>query len=213
VFRHTALFLLRETTTPEQQREMLRGLESLLEECPTVRGGDCGSALRDTRGTRDVALHLDFDDPEGYRAYVAHPVHVEVSGFNASLSVDGATARIDWRYDGPPRVNPGGVRHCEAFTWSGGAEPSVLAAAAALSAMEGVLSTVAVVDSGDDPRASDWILDVELADEAAARAFLTGDAYREFSNGVAASVDASRTARVTHIDHGRSALRASPVPR
>lgn len=212
MFRHTALFLLRETITPEQQNQMLRGLESLFEECPTVRGGDYGSALRDTRGTRDVALHLDFDDPEGYRAYVAHPVHVEVSGFNASLSVDGATARIDWRYDGPPRVNPGGVRHCEAFTWSGGANLSVIAAAEALSASEGVLSAVAVVDSGDDPRASNWILDVELADEDTARAFLTGDAYREFSNAAASGVDVGRTARVTHIDHGRTRLRASPVP-
>ncbi len=208
MFRHTALFLLRETTTPEQQDEMLRGLESLFEECPTVRGGDYGSALRDTGGTCDVALHLDFDDPDGYRAYVAHPAHVEVSAFNASLSVEGSTARIDWRYDGPPRVNPDGVRHCEAFTWSGGADLSVLAAAEALSATEGVLSAVAVVDSGDDPRASDWILDVELADEGAARAFLTGDVYHEFSNAVAASVEVSGTARVTHIDHGRTTLRA-----
>jgi hypothetical protein len=210
VFRHTALFLLRETTTPWQRDEMLRGLERLIGECPTVRGGEFGSALGQISGTRDVALHLDFDDPEGYRAYVAHPVHVEVSAFNASLSVPDATARIDWRYDGRPRVNQGGVRHCEMFTWAAGVDVGVFAAAAGLSRVDGVHSAVAVVDSGDDPRASDWILDVELADEDAANAFLAGGAYREFASATVDRVEPDRTARITHVEQSRSAIRASP---
>ena len=201
MLRHTALFLLRETTSPEQRDAMLRGLACLLEECPTVRGGDYGAALESEPfgASRDVALHLDFDDVDGYRAYVAHPVHVEVSGFNRSLSVDGRTARVDWRYDGPPRVSPGRVRHCEAFVWARAPHEGVLEAAAALAGAEGVLSAVAAADSEGDPRASDWILDVELADEASARAFLAGPAYGGFSSAAAAAVDPARTARITHL--------------
>jgi hypothetical protein len=201
VLRHTALFRLRETTTRQQREAMLRGLASLLEECPTVRGGDYGTALpiEPFAGTRDVALHLDFDDADGYEAYVAHPAHVAVSGFNRSLSVDGTTTRVDWRYEGPARLSASRVRHCEAFVWARAPDRDTLAAATALSGADGVLSALAVPDSGGDPRAADWILDVELPDEEAARAFLGGAAYAEFAHVAAATVDSERTARITHL--------------
>jgi hypothetical protein len=191
VFRHTALFLLRETT-PDERRTMLQGLASLLTDCVTVVGGDFGVRLEGPRkaGDYDVALHLDFEDPEGYEAYVRHPVHVEVSSFNASLSVEGTTQRLDWRYEGPPRVSPGLVRHCELFT--GKPEERLLAG---LESAEGVVSALAVADSGSDPRASDWILDVELQDVEAARDLLAVDGYRELD----LAVGPRRTARITHL--------------
>jgi hypothetical protein len=191
VFRHTALFLLRETT-PDERRTMLQGLASLLTDCPTVVDGDFGVRLEGPRSTGDydVALHLDFQGPEGYEAYVRHPVHVEVSAFNASLSVQGTTQRLDWRYEGPPRVSPGLVRHCELFT--GKPDEKLLAG---LGSAEGVVSALAVADSGSDPRASDWILDVELEDVEAARALLAVDGYRELD----LAVGPHRTARITHL--------------
>jgi hypothetical protein len=174
---------------------MLRGLASLLAECPTVLGGDFGERLEGPRrpGDYDVGLHLDFVDTEGYAAYVRHPAHVRVSAFNASLSVEGSTQRVDWRYDGPPRVSPGLVRHCELFT--GELDEALLARAAALGSAEGVLSALAVADSGSDARASDWILDIELENVAAARSLLAGERYHAFAEGA----DPHRRARITHL--------------
>jgi Stress responsive A/B Barrel Domain len=211
VLRHTALFLLRETT-PEPREAMLRRLASLLLQCPTVRGGDYGDRLSPSPapGGYDVALHLDFDDAAGYDAYRAHPIHVAAAALNASLSVPESTVRIDWRYGGPPRVGPDRVRHCEVLAWSGaapaGARATALDAARALARVEGVLSAVVAEDSGGDARASDWILDVELSDEPAARAFLAGAAYREAAAAIARAVDEGRTARITHLERGSAAV-------
>ena len=187
---------------------MLQGLASLLDECPTVLGGDYGESLAPLRkpSDYDVALHLDFADEKGYAGYVAHPTHVAVSGFNATLAVEGRTTRVDWPYDGPSRVGPRRVRHCAAFIWAAEGTPErradALAAVGGLGAQPGVISTVAALDTGGDPRASDWILDVELEDEAAARSLLGSAAYRDAMAAVAVAVDPGRTARVTHAERG-----------
>jgi len=70
----------------------------------------------------------------------------------------------------------------------------------ALADTPGLLSLLVAEDAGDDPRAADWILDLELPDAAAARAFLDGDGYRAAAAAVAAAVDAPRTARITHLE-------------
>jgi hypothetical protein len=192
---------------------MLRGLASLLDDCPTVLSGDYGEALfadAQRPGGYDVALHLDFADADGYAAYVAHPTHVAVAAFNASLSVEepeGSTVRVDWLYDGPARVHPGAVRRCEAFVWADGVDPGdrerALEAVSLLYAEPGVLSALAAEDAGGDPRAADWILDVELSDESAARGFLEGDGYTTARAAIEAAVDPGRTARITHAERGR----------
>jgi hypothetical protein len=205
VFRHSALFRLG-ATTPGQRDAMLQGLASLLEECPSVRAGDYGERLfpAAAAGGYDVALHLDFDDAAGYAAYVAHPTHLAVSAFNASLAIPDSTVRIDWCYGGPPRVQGGRVRHCEVFVWAetapAGARTEALRAVNAFADTPGLLSLLVAEDAGDDPRAADWILDLELPDAAAARAFLDGHGYRAAAAAVAAAVDASRTARITHLE-------------
>jgi hypothetical protein len=204
MLRHTALFRLRKSTTPGERETMLRGLASLLDECPTVRAGDYGESLfpgPHAPNDYDVALHLDFDDAEGYAAYVDHPTHVAVAAFNASLAVDSSTVRIDWLYDGPARVSAQRVRHCEVFVWAADADRArALAAASSLGAEAEVVSAVAALDAGGDPRASDWILDLELRDAQAARMLLDGEAYRSFVAAAAPAVDASRTARITHLE-------------
>jgi hypothetical protein len=48
----------------------------------------------------------------------------------------------------------------------------------------------------------DWILDVQLADRAAAEAFVTGGAYREVMADVAGATKYEWTARMTHTMHG-----------
>jgi len=207
VLRHTALFLLRDSTTESARKDMLRGLERLFEECPTVLGGDFGESLPPREEpSYDVALHLDFADADGYLAYVSHPTHVAVSSFNATLAVHRRTARVDWRYDGPLRWGPGRVRLCAAYVWAPGATEA--ARRAALSAVDrladqpGVISAVAALDEGGDPRASDWILDLELTDESSARALLNGDAYRSATAALAPAIEPRRTALVMHAGRG-----------
>jgi hypothetical protein len=203
MLRHTALFLLGETVTAADRQAMLDGLASLFTECPTVRGGDYGEALPgdDGVGRYDVALHLDFDGLDEYEEYVAHPVHVAVSSFNATLAVEGTTARIDWEHDRPAAA--GAVRHCEVLEWNRVADASARRAAidtaASIAGADGVVSAVAAENAGRDRRAAHWLLDVELADETAARSFLTGAGYREVAAVVAPAVDASRTAWITHL--------------
>src|SRR5207244_11527644 len=55
--RHSVLWTLRDTTTPEQQVEMLKGLSYLCMECRDVRAGDYGSDLLDRKSTRLNSSH------------------------------------------------------------------------------------------------------------------------------------------------------------
>jgi hypothetical protein len=198
VFRHTALFLLRPETTPDQRREMLRGLASLEAACPTVRALDFGENAFPGTGAYDVALQLDFDDADGYAAYVADPGHSQVAEFNASISVANSTARVDWHPAGPHQAS---ARHVAVFRWADGADrDEALTAAAALAGAPGVVSADAAENAGTDARGWDWILDVTFADLPAARAFVAGEAYRAAMAVVASSVVVGATAHVTHLE-------------
>jgi len=199
LFRHTALFLLRPETTSEQRTEMLRGLASLPESCSTVRALEFGdNALADARLPRayDIALHLDFDDAEGYGAYFADPRHTQVAEFNASISIADRTARVDWLHDGEPA---GPVRHVAAFVWgrgrprrrSRGRGVARRRSGRQLGSRRGARRT--------DSRAWDWLLDLVLDDLAAARAPLEGPRYREVMEAVGPAVVAGATAHVTHL--------------
>src|SRR5579872_1261883 len=53
VLRHSVLWMLRETTSPELRLEMLEGLAFLGTECPMVRHGDYGEDI--FGGSRDLA--------------------------------------------------------------------------------------------------------------------------------------------------------------
>jgi hypothetical protein len=204
MFRHTALFLLHPTTTAAQRIHMLEGLESLIETCPTVRGLDYGERLfGPSTSAYDVALHLDFDDADGYAAYVADPGHMSVSEFNASVTHAERTARVDWLPERPLSSAPGHVRHCTAYVWAQGADGSArkraLEAAAELGNADGVVSAAVAEHAGSDPRASHWILDVELVDAAAAAELLDGPSYADAVAAITPAVATGRTASVTHL--------------
>ena len=205
MFRHTALFLLRDDTDPAQLQLMLRGLAFLRMECPTVVAGDYGEDLfggSRAAGSYDVALHLDFADAQAYASYVAHPAHVEVSNLNASLSVTSRTARIDWVYEGEPRTRRGAVRHCALFTFAPWADVTAragtLEAARGLAATRGVASIAVGPNGGEDPRASDWLLDMVFDDEQAAQTVLAGADYAATMALVDAATLPAQHAAVTH---------------
>jgi hypothetical protein len=229
MLRHSVIWRLRDTTTPELQAEMLRGLAYLRLECPMVRSGDYGEDL--FGGSRrfderppfavspvwrrgpdgppanyDVALHLDFDGWDAYRQYGPHPAHQAASRFNGTVSWDEFTARVDWYLDGETPTRRGHVKHVAMFVWADGvpegARQRALDAVRALGAAPGVEAVSLGRNVGRLVSDYDWIMDVQLADRAAAERLLGGAHYARAMEAVAAATKYEWTARLSHIMRG-----------
>jgi hypothetical protein len=227
VLRHSVLWTLRDTTTPELRLEMLKGLAFLGSECPMVRHGDYGDDIfarpRDPGGTPhtpmwrregleperdfDAALHLDFDDWAGHEAYSADQTHTAASRFNESVSWDELTARVDWFYDGEPPTRRGHVRHVAMFVWGDGVDEAArrrgFDAVEALAELPEVGALATGTNVGRLTSDYDWILDVQLPDRLAAERLLSGAAYAEAMETLAGLTKFEWTARVTHVMRGR----------
>jgi hypothetical protein len=78
MIRHIAVFRWREGTTPEQVAALHAGLAALPGQVPSIRAYTHGPDLELGEGRWDYALVGDFDDAEGYQAYVDHPAHDDV---------------------------------------------------------------------------------------------------------------------------------------
>lgn len=76
---HIALFRWAEGTTSEQVQAFADGLDAMVPKVPTIRGYRHGRDLGVTEGAWDYAVVAEFDSVADYRAYAAHPVHVDVS--------------------------------------------------------------------------------------------------------------------------------------
>lgn len=226
--RHSVLWTLRDTTTPEQRVEMLKGLSFLCLECKDVRAGDYGSdlfggsqPLKDVKpwertprwrspagppANYDMALHLDFDDWAAHDAYGADPVHDAASAFNEKASWEELTARVDWWYDGPTLSRRGGVRHVAMLLWADDAgEAARERARDGLRRLQDVagVETVTIGENiGHLTTDFDSILDVQLSDVDAARRLLEGEPYGEAMRNVAAATKFEWTARLTHVMRG-----------
>jgi len=221
--------MLRDTTTPEQKVEMLKGLAYLCMECRDVRAGDYGSdlfgggqPLRDVKpwlrtprwrslerppANFDTALHLDFDDFAGHDAYGADPIHHAASEFNARVADDELTARVDWWYEGPPLTRRGHVRHVAMFVWADDAtqqaKRQALDASRRLEEAPGVETVTTGENVGRLKTDFDWILDVQLPDAEAVHRLIEGELYAEAMRTVAAATKYEWTARLSHIMRGR----------
>ncbi|PEG35433.1 hypothetical protein CQY20_21870 [Mycolicibacterium agri] len=154
----------------------------------------------------DLALHLDFEDWEAFRAYAADPTHDAASKSNEVTSFDEFTARVDWYYDGDaPPTRAGHVKHAAMFIWkdeaSEGERAAAIAAVESLTKVEGVERALVGHNVGNNPTDYDWIMDLELPDPATTRSFLEGSAYREAMNAVAAATKYEWTARLSHVMH------------
>ncbi len=225
MLRHTALFLHRDTTTPEQHLTMLKGLAYLRFECRSVRALDYGDDLLGGSGPRwgvkpwlrtpawraqeegpasnhDVALHLDFDDDEGFAAYNDDGTHGEVGAYNASVNVGDLTARINYWYDGPPAIAPGRVRHTALFLWKpAAADAEKRAALEAVEALGDAPGVERVTIGHNVPLLAtdyDWILDLYVADVAA----VSGAHYAEAMAAVIPATQYEWTARICHLMRG-----------
>jgi hypothetical protein len=225
MLRHTALFLHRDTTTPQQALHMCKGLAYLRFECESVRALDYGTdifggsqVLREVKPWRrtplwraersgpvasyDVALHLDFDDEAGLAAYDGHDAHHEVGDYNASVSAAEFTARVDYWYDGPPLTERGLVRHTALLVWQETADQAARHAATgavrALAGFPGVTRVTIGENVGKLTTDYDWIMDIRLDSAQAARALLASTEYAELDATLADTTKFEWTARLTH---------------
>jgi hypothetical protein len=225
MLRHTALFLYRDTSTEEQKLVAKKGLAYMSYACPMVRALDFGSDLlggsspmietkpwertpvwraRETGPpfNWDMSLHLDFDDQEGMDAYNKDAVHHEVAVYNESVCRPELTARIDWWYDGPPRIEKGLIRHTSLFHWRDDAserqKDDVREAFRSLNGAVPSLKSL-VTGDGNGHLATDYdlIVDAIFGDLADFEACREHAAYRE---ALALAIDATKyewTARLT----------------
>ena len=229
MLRHTALFLHRDTTSADQQLTMLKGLAYLRFECRSVRALDFGPDVLGGSGPRwdvkpwlrtpvwraqqegpasdhDVALHLDFDDDEGFDAYNRDETHGEVGAYNASINVGDLTARINYWYDGPPSIAPGLVRHCALFLWAPGAtEREKADATAAVESLADAPGVERVTVGHNVPLLStdyDWLIDMHVRDRETVESLLGGDHYKEAMAAVIRATQYEWTARISHVMRG-----------
>jgi hypothetical protein len=156
MLRHSVLWILRDPLDAESRLAMLQRLAHLGTEPPMVRSGDYGADLfggteplhrvppwerpplwRRNSGEGpasnfDLALHLDFEDWDAFRAYAADPTHEAASNSNKVTSFDEFTARVDWYYEGDvPPTRQGHVKHAAMFVWKEEASEGERAAAIA----------------------------------------------------------------------------------
>jgi hypothetical protein len=229
MLRHSAFFMLEEGNGEEEMRWMQKGSAfmrftaagpsaidfgqdlfggslHLSETKPWERTPRWRAATEGPPCNYDVALHLDFEDEHGLEVYNKDDVHHEIAVYNASVCQGELTARIDWWYDGGPLIEAGHVRHAAMFIWKDDLDEHRKAAThervRTLADAAGVERLTLGTGVGSLRTDYDWILDVQLADRAAAEAFVTGDAYREVMADVAGATKYEWTARMTHTMHG-----------
>jgi len=229
VLRHTAFFIHRDTTTPEQRFEMLKGLAFLQSECDGPVAGDYGedlfggsTPLREVRPSKrtprwrrrpegppsnyDVALHLDFDDKAGLDRYNADNVHHLVGEFNASINEPELTARVDWYYEGGPRTKKGKIRHTAMFVWADDASESqrqkALDAVRQLESAPGVELVTIGKNVGTLKTDYDWLYDIQVVDRGATEKLLKGELFANAMRVVAPVTKYEWTARLSHLMRG-----------
>jgi hypothetical protein len=229
MLRHSAFFMLREDSTPEQQTAMLKGLAYMRFACPSVVALDFGSdlfggssMLREVKPWKrsprwrsrgigpavnyDVALHLDFEDQAGLDAYNDDDVHHEVAVYNASVCRGEITARVDWWYDGKPLITKNQVKHSAMFVWDEHADQSSKdAALQALQSLEEsplVQQVLVGTNVGTLVTDFDFVVDIRCSDQAAAAELLAGEDYARVLKQVGEATQYEWTARLTHTMHG-----------
>jgi hypothetical protein len=229
MLRHTAFFMFREETTPEQHLVMLKGLAYMRFACPSVVALDFGSdlfggssKLREVKAWErpprwrsrklgpavnyDVALHLDFEDQAGLDAYNDDDVHHEVGLYNASICRGEITARVDYRYDGEPLITKNQIRHSAMFVWADEADEAAREAALdGVKALEGTSQVQQVTigkNIGTLTTDFDFIVDIRCADPAAAEELIAGEEYAQAFKQVGEVTQYEWTAQLTHLMHG-----------
>jgi hypothetical protein len=229
MIRRTVHYLFRDDATPDERRRVMQALAFVGLECSAVRWGDYGDDVAGGSGlllevppweraprfrlrgqgppsNHDAALHLDFDDETGLAAFESDPAALELERVAGPVVVGELTSAVDWHHQGSLPARRGAFRHSALHVWRDEAgEPErrqALAAVRELAGAPGVESATTGESATGRPADYDWALDVLLADEGAARAFIEGEQYAEASAIVAAVTKNEWTTRVTHTIRG-----------
>jgi hypothetical protein len=78
MIRHIAMFTFTDEVTDDHIRAIDEGLAGLPDVIAEIRAYSFGAALRLGAENHDYAVVGDFDSPEDFRTYAAHPEHVRV---------------------------------------------------------------------------------------------------------------------------------------
>lgn len=75
MFRHVIMVRWAEGTSEAQKQAVREGLAALPEQIPEIRAYRYGDDAGLGQDNFDFALVADFDDENGWRTYLDHPVH------------------------------------------------------------------------------------------------------------------------------------------
>ena len=93
---HIALFRWKDGTTDEQVQWFADGLDEIVPQIDHVKGYRHGRNVGLTGDSWDYAVVADFEDEVGHRAYLDHPLHVDVS-VNRGKPIAEASTRAQLR--------------------------------------------------------------------------------------------------------------------
>ncbi len=79
MIRHCSLWKFKEGVTPELIDEMAAAFARAIEHIPSAISGRFGRNVGYMDDNYDFAINIEFEDVDGYRAYVAHELHRELS--------------------------------------------------------------------------------------------------------------------------------------
>lgn len=78
MIRHCSLWKFHDGVSADEIDSIVAEFTLAAKEIPSVRGGSFGRDIGYLDSNYDFAINLDFDDLDGYRAYVSHKLHVEL---------------------------------------------------------------------------------------------------------------------------------------
>jgi hypothetical protein len=79
MIRHVAVFQWLDGTTDDQVAVVAEALRALPAQIDSIRSYTVGPDLHLGEGRWDFAVVAEFDDADGYQAYVDHPAHQAVA--------------------------------------------------------------------------------------------------------------------------------------
>ena len=88
MFKHIVMWRFKPEVKQEDQLEMKRQLEALLDGVPSLQSIEVGLNVAETDAAFDVVLTTVFEDEVGFQAYATDPLHLEVVAFVRSLVCD-----------------------------------------------------------------------------------------------------------------------------
>ena len=90
MFKHIVMWRFKPEVQREDQGEMKRQLEALLDVVPSLQAIEVGLNVSEGDAAFDVVLTTVFEDEVGYQAYATDPAHLEVVDLVRSLVCDRA---------------------------------------------------------------------------------------------------------------------------